>query len=87
MIKKPCLHNARAEEANQWARRRQNIQACLDYVVKNGYPRPDEVFVALDGAIEHLTMDGFLAIDWTWLTARGRPRKDEAFVLVSCRVP
>lgn len=65
--------------------RRQNIEACLEYVMQNGYPFIDEVFIALDGVVEHATEEDFFATgrDWLALTSSGRMRKGVAFVIVS----
>ncbi|KAG6357031.1 hypothetical protein INS49_014907 [Diaporthe citri] len=49
----------RALETETNPERRRNIEACLEYVMESGYPQIDEVFIAMDGAVEHLTMDGF----------------------------
>ncbi|KAI3390547.1 hypothetical protein diail_9265 [Diaporthe ilicicola] len=73
--------STRALETETDAERRRNIEACLEYVMENGYPHIDEVFIAMGGVVEHLTMDDFLGKDWKSLAVSGR--KDEAFVLVS----
>lgn len=61
--------------------RRRNIEACLNYVNENGYPYPNEVFIAMDGVVRHVTERECEAIDWASLTASGK--KDEAFLMVS----
>ncbi|KAH8767418.1 hypothetical protein F5883DRAFT_670930 [Diaporthe sp. PMI_573] len=59
--------------------RRRNIEACLKYVVENGYPYPDEVYIAMDGVVKHVTELECEAMDWRSLTASGK--RDEAFVM------
>lgn len=61
--------------------RRRNIEACLEYVNENGYPYPNEVFIAMDGIVKHVTERECEAMDWASLTAGGK--KDEAFLMVS----
>lgn len=61
--------------------RRLNIEACLKYVNENGYPYPNEVFIAMDGVVKHVTERECEAMDWASLTASGK--KDEAFLMVS----
>lgn len=61
--------------------RRRNIEACLKYIDENGYPYPNEVFIAMDGVVRHVTERECEAIDWASLTASGK--KDEAFLMVS----
>ena len=51
--------------------------------MENGYPFIDEVFVALDGVVEHSTEKYSFAKDWLSLTASGGIARDEAFVMVS----
>lgn len=71
----------RALEKETNPERLRNIEACLKYVTENGYPYPDEVFIAMDGVVEHVTEDDFWAMDWPSLADAGR--RDEAFVMVS----
>lgn len=71
----------RALEKETNPEHRRNIEACLKYVTENGYPFPDEVFIAMDGVVEHVTEEEFWAMDWPSLADAGR--KDEAFVMVS----
>jgi hypothetical protein len=61
--------------------RRRNIEACLNYINENGYPQPDEVFMAMDGVVKHITEREFRAMDWVSLKASGK--KDKAFLMVS----
>lgn len=71
----------RALETETNPERRRNIEACLKYVNENGYPYPDEVFIAMDGVVKHMTERESWAMDWRSLAASGK--KDEAFVMVS----
>lgn len=61
--------------------RRRNIEACLNYINENGYPQPDEVFMAMDGVVKHITERECRAIDWVSLKASGK--KDKAFLMVN----
>lgn len=61
--------------------RRRNIEACLKYVNENGYPYPNEVFIAMDGVVKHVTERECEAMDWASLTDSGK--RDEAFLMVS----
>lgn len=71
----------RALETETNPERRRNIEACLTYVNENGYPQPDEVFIAMDGVVKHMTERESWTIDWRSLAVSGK--KDEAFVMVS----